>query len=194
VYQLVQRAPGQLEQLRPLAQPPRQVAEAVRVGLRPELRAELVAEQVDRFVGGHLVDLDRLRLEGEGEIEAPGREQPGAALAATEERVEVGLPPDVVDDDQGGLVLQPRGELLRCLLDASEAGLLAGQGLVERRQAAEDVGRLLAQLDPEDAVGKGVDDVVIVAQGLGQRGLAEAPGALQGRGDGDWVLARFVEQ
>ena len=139
VHQLVQRPPGQLEQLRPLAQPPRQVAEAVRVGLHRN-SPELVAEQVDRFVGGHLVNLDRLRLEGQGEIEAPGREQPGAAPAASEERVEVGLPPDVVDDDQGGLVLQPRGELLRRLLDAGEAGLLAGQGLIRRRQAAEDVG------------------------------------------------------
>ncbi len=178
----------QRQQQRPFAQALRQ-AQQRRAIARPLSDAR---EQQRRRLGrGHLVHAYPLRVGRD--LGLPRRDQARAAGAAAQERLQMRRVPHVVDHDQAVPVLEFFRQRLRGVLHADEARPLSGQRGIQPRQFPLDVGRL-AESGPKDAVVEREHDVIVVTEGRGQRGLAEAAGAGQSRRDRATRRGRFQQQ
>ena len=123
------------------------------------------------------------------------RDQPRGLVprSAMQERREVLFAPGIVDHQQAAPIIERFGKRDLGRLDGAEAGPLAGEGLDQVGDAADQIVGLLAQRDAQDAVAERVLDVAVVAQRVGERRLAEAAGAAQGRGDRDRLALRVEE-
>ena len=185
---LAQGRARQFEHERPLAQAARQCPERLQV---VGWRFQPGGEHLHRLVGGHLVHVHSPGLGGYGELTSG--DQAGATFAPAQEGTQVNRVPHVIYDNQAILVTQTFRQSSGSVFLRGETGPLARQRRVEGGQRGHHVGRL-AQRHPQDAVVKGGHHVVVVAQGSSQRGFARTTGTVQGCGDGDRVLALFVQQ
>ena len=95
------------------------------------------------------------------------------SFTAAEERTQVGLIPDVVDDEEAGAVFELLAELECGVIFTGESGAFAGERRVGRDEAAHDVG-ILAEGDPEDAIIEVLDDVFVVTERCRESGFSEA--------------------
>ncbi len=140
---------------------------------------QVAGEHGNGFGVAHGFDIDRLCSAGQG-VYVAGGDEVGGAWAAAEKRFGMGRVPEVIDDQEalfaGQGVCQFRGGGV--LVD--KAGVDVGQVVDEVVDFAGDVVGVLAEFDPEDAVGKGGLDVGVVAESLGQGGFAEAARPVQG--------------
>ena len=105
----------------------------------------------------------------------------------------MGRIPDVVDHDQAVLALKPFRQAGGGVFGIFEGGALAGEAGMELGQGIGEVGRL-AQGGPEDAVVEGLDDGLVVAEGGGQGGFAEAARTGEGGGDRHRILDLPLQQ
>ncbi len=149
-------------------------------------------KQRHRLRAGHGVDPRLARPVRQGAAVAGG-DEPCAVRAAAQERTRVRGLPEIVDDDEDASVGQQLGQPARRRLLGGEARPLAREREDEVLDAPEQRPGRLAQGHPEGAVEKGVLDVGVGAERSGERRLAVAAGAPEGRGDGDG-LALGVEQ
>jgi hypothetical protein len=111
-------------------------------------------------------------------VAAPGGDQPCRLAASLQERSQILLAPDVIDDQQNSAVAQRLAELGGCGLDGLDAGALTGQDLDQVGNDGQQICRIFPKFRPQHAVEVGVLDVGVMCQCPGQRGLAIAAGAL----------------
>ena len=105
----------------------------------------------------------------------------------------MGRVPDIVNHNQGGLVLEQAAQMGGGGLHHEGLELIVAQRLHPPAQQREDVG-LLAQGGPEHRVGKANLHLGIVGQRGGERRLADAPHALDRAEDQDARLSRSFAQ
>ena len=150
-------------------------------------------EHGHRFAGAHLIHQQPLGLHIGGHLQQAAGDQAGAARAAAQEGLQMGRIPDVVDDDQAVLALQPLRQAGGGVFGIFKGGPFAGEAGMELGQGIGQVGRL-AQSGPEDAVVEGLDHRLVVAEGGGQGGFAEAAGTGEGGGDRHRIFALTLQQ
>ena len=149
-----------------------------------------LGEHRDGFGLAHLVHIDRAGSLVNARVDAGvarGKKTRGL-LAASQKVSQVLRIPDIVDDDEAGTVSEFLVELNGCILDGEESRTVAGERGVSGAQSGDQVGGL-AEGDPEDAAVEVRDDIVVVAEGCRERGLAEAARARERGGDGDGLRA-----
>ena len=175
-------------------------AKTFRQGGEPERGRGLVrARQMGAHHAGclrrpHLVDRDRHAPGGE-DAGQPRRDQPDAVRSAAQERLELRLAPDIVDHQQDAGLTEEFAQVLGCGDDVGKSGASAVRiELFDQvRNEAGDIVALLADLDPQDAVGELEANIVVAAQGVGERRLAIAAGAEQRGGERHCSVRRLSE-
>ena len=150
-------------------------------------------EHGHRFAGAHLIHQQPFGLHIGGHLQQATGDQPCTARASAQEGFQMGRIPDVVDDDQAVLALQPFRQAGGGVFGVFEGWPLAGEAGMELGQGIGQIGRL-AQGGPEDAVVEGLDDGLVVAKCCGQGGFAEAAGTGEGGGDRHRIFALTLQQ
>lgn len=116
-------------------------------------------------------------------------DQAGAAFTAPQKRTQLGRIPHIVDDDQTGFLLKLFGQGDGGIFRVFEGGAITGELRVELGQGVGD-GRAFPQGGPENAVFKRLDHLLVVAEGKGEGGLAEAACT----GDRQRIAALLIQQ
>ena len=91
------------------------------------------------------------------------------------------LAPCVVDDEQDAALAQRLAKLRGGGVEAFERRAFAGERFDEIGDDGEQIAGLFAEFHPEDAVEIGLDDVRVMGERLGERGLAVAARPAQRR-------------
>jgi hypothetical protein len=87
----------------------------------------------------------------------------------------------------------PYNQLSGRLFHIDKRGSLSGQRGIELHQPEADI-RGLAQRDPENAIIEGLQDVLLMAKGRGERRLAKSARPLQRCCNGHWTLSIGLQQ
>jgi hypothetical protein len=132
-------------------------------------------KESERFPGPHRVDHHAKGVRRQHMVEAR-RDQAGRVAPALQERPQILLAPHIVDDKEAASLGQCIGELGAGGADGLQARALTGQAQDEVGNAREQIVRLLADLDVENAVDIGFLDVGVVAKIVRQRRLPEPAG------------------
>ncbi|GAP62233.1 hypothetical protein ARMA_0656 [Ardenticatena maritima] len=130
------------------------------------------------FFGQH-VQGEGLRLQGLQDLRVAGGEQETRShpFQVQREGFRVGQFPNIVQDDQAGLLLQGGGQEETPLGGVFEVFAFACQDQVKVLLAGGEF-RLAPHLQPDDAVGEGGLHLQVARQGGGQHALADAAHAL----------------
>ena len=113
--------------------------------------------------------------------------------SAVQERAQILLAPDIIDDHQDAAVAQRLAERSGGGGDGLKPRRRAGENRNEVGDDGEQVVGLLAEFDPQHAVDIGILDVGIVRQRLGKGGLAVAARALERHRMGHYVAFGIEE-
>lgn len=170
----------QAEEERPLAE---QAGETAQIVDGEVWKAS--AEQLDGLREGHGVDVGGAAVVGEITAVAGGYEEGRGGIEITE-RQQVEWRPDVVNHHEHPLTGEKVAQEAAGGVEGLEGRRLAAAPETEQIAHARQtvaVGEPVAEGQPEDAVRICGPDPRVVAERLGQRGLAEAAGTAEGGGD-----------
>ena len=149
-------------------------------------------EHRDRLGRLHFVDSHRRGTRQGNDGALSRRNQARRLLAAPEERVQVRVVPDIVDDQETMLELQSFGERVGRGFLVRKAERLTGELPDQQRKLFIDA-RPFAQSHPQDTAGERHDDAIVVAQRLGQCRLSKGSCTAERGRDGDRRLAMVAE-
>jgi hypothetical protein len=173
--EIAQEPVDDLDEERPLAKAGCEVPEA------GSLACRLIRRQAARQKAQRLGPLHRVDLLPRGRCRQiavdPRGDQPDAVATALQERLQVLLAPNVVDDHEDPAIAQRLPKFRRRRVDRLKLRPLAGQQGDEVGKGRDQPLWLLAELSPQDSVEISVLDVGIAGERLGERRLAIAASA-----------------